>query len=317
VTADMLVATDPLEAALDLHRRGDLAEAERLYRAILDDDPDSVNALYLLGVVARATGRAEEAVALIGRAVALAPHFAEAQLNLGHALKSCGRFAEAAAAYQAALDHKDLAAARDGLAAIEQGGHYLDALRTTLEQEYKAGRWSYLGQMSETARYGVVSSYVRAAAPAGPLLDLGCGAGTLYPHLPHGRITAYVGVDISAEALAAHLGRAQPAAPVQLVASPLESFAPAQGARFAAIIFNEVLLYVLDPLAALRRFRASLAPGGILVVSWYRMKDPGQLAKEEATWAALQAPDWGMLDWSLLRNQMHGLDWRIAVLRPV
>ena len=60
-----------LAEAARQHEAGRLAEAERLYRRLLADDPDRPDCLHLLGLVAHQTGRSEAALELIGRAIAL------------------------------------------------------------------------------------------------------------------------------------------------------------------------------------------------------------------------------------------------------
>ncbi len=123
--------------ALRQHQAGQLADAEKIYRDILAIDPNHVDSLHLLGVVAQQRGRPEVAIELIGKAIALndrvstfhnnigealravgrlddalshirraielEPTFAEAHLNFGNALKQQGRNEEAAAQYQRAL----------------------------------------------------------------------------------------------------------------------------------------------------------------------------------------------------------------------
>ena len=53
--------------ALTLHQRGQLGEAERLYRQVLARHPDHPDALNLLGVLALQSGRNEQAIGLIER----------------------------------------------------------------------------------------------------------------------------------------------------------------------------------------------------------------------------------------------------------
>ena len=64
-------------------------------------DPD---AWHFLGVIALQTGRAEQAVALIEKAVARQPDHAEAHdFNLGNALRALKRHADAVASYDLAI----------------------------------------------------------------------------------------------------------------------------------------------------------------------------------------------------------------------
>ncbi|HTE86144.1 MAG TPA: tetratricopeptide repeat protein, partial [Dehalococcoidia bacterium] len=64
--------------AVAAYQRGETAEAERLCRSALDAQPDYFDALYLSGIIAEQTGRAEEAVELLSKAVAVKPGIADA-----------------------------------------------------------------------------------------------------------------------------------------------------------------------------------------------------------------------------------------------
>jgi protein O-GlcNAc transferase len=82
------------------HQAGRLAEAETLYREVLAQDPNHLEALHLLGILAGQAGRPEQALQLIGRAVEIDPGNAEAQGNLGATLRTLGRVEEAIAAFR-------------------------------------------------------------------------------------------------------------------------------------------------------------------------------------------------------------------------
>jgi Flp pilus assembly protein TadD/SAM-dependent methyltransferase len=139
--------------AVALHQRGDLAQAENLYRQILARVPDHLDCLNLLGVVAVQTGRGQLAVELIGKAILLndkvadfhnnigeafrqlrdldraaahftraadlEPTFLEAQQNLGDVLQTQGKLDQAAAVYARILSAKpDLAATHGRLGQV-------------------------------------------------------------------------------------------------------------------------------------------------------------------------------------------------------
>ncbi len=122
-------------AAVRHHQADQLAEADRLYGPVLAAEPTHALALHLRGALAHAAGRHQEAVDLIGRAlareeqpdfhyniglalsalgrrreaadhwaraVALNPNHAAARLNLGNTLREDGRFDEAIAQHRAA-----------------------------------------------------------------------------------------------------------------------------------------------------------------------------------------------------------------------
>jgi protein O-GlcNAc transferase len=91
-----------LAAAMEHHRAGRLAEAERLYRLVCAADPVNARALHLLGIVAHQLGK-PDAVDIVGRARALAPNVAEVHNDHGALLAAQGRFGEAAASFGQAV----------------------------------------------------------------------------------------------------------------------------------------------------------------------------------------------------------------------
>jgi len=93
-----------LDQAMGLHRQGKIAEAERIYRDILRDQPNNSAALHLLGVIALQTRHSERAVELIGQAIALDPGHPEAHLNRGLAFRSLNRAGDALASFAKAIE---------------------------------------------------------------------------------------------------------------------------------------------------------------------------------------------------------------------
>lgn len=95
--------TDIFRKALAQHQKGQLAEAERLYRSVLKRDPNNAECLHLLGVIHFQRGRFDEAVKLIQRAVSVAPSFAAAHYNLGRSYEEQVALSEAAQSYGKAI----------------------------------------------------------------------------------------------------------------------------------------------------------------------------------------------------------------------
>ena len=93
---------ESLARALAYHQAGHLAQAEAVYRQILQTAPDHADALYLSGLAAHEMGRSEAAVEPITRAIRVSPA-APFHYTLGNVLRKLGRLDEAAANYRAAL----------------------------------------------------------------------------------------------------------------------------------------------------------------------------------------------------------------------
>lgn len=96
-------APPDLQKAFALHRQGDLAEAERLYLALLQAAPEQFDALHLLGVLHAQTGRLPRAAELLAAAIRVKPDAAAAQFNLGSTLRRMGRAVEALACFDQAI----------------------------------------------------------------------------------------------------------------------------------------------------------------------------------------------------------------------
>jgi CelD/BcsL family acetyltransferase involved in cellulose biosynthesis/Tfp pilus assembly protein PilF/GNAT superfamily N-acetyltransferase len=96
--------SDDFNEGLEAHRRGALAEAERLYRLALAADPQHFDATHLLGVVFLQRNECEAAEQQIKRAIFLKPDFAAAHNNRGNALRACKRAQEALTSYDRAIE---------------------------------------------------------------------------------------------------------------------------------------------------------------------------------------------------------------------
>jgi tetratricopeptide (TPR) repeat protein len=84
-----------LALAVERHQAGRIAEAEKLYRQVLEREPDSADALHLLGVAAHQSGNHEVALGLIRQAVAANPSAGDFRSNLALVLMALNRGEEA------------------------------------------------------------------------------------------------------------------------------------------------------------------------------------------------------------------------------
>ena len=181
------------------------------------------------------------------------------------------------------------------------------------DRDYRAGRWSYLGAPKEQARLAVAALYVKLFG--GPrVLDIGCGSGQLFALLDPRRTTRYTGVDFSSAAIEAV---AFADAKAQFIVASAEAFTPPEHARYDAILFNEVVYFLADPLAELARYAGFLAPGGVVIVSITRARPEGGSfdSKIDALWTALDTPPWHTLDEVFVSHKGSGNAWRLRALR--
>ncbi|XGV94611.1 MAG: tetratricopeptide repeat protein [Leptolyngbya sp. BL-A-14] len=121
------------------HQAGRLAQAEQLYRQILQQQPQQVDTLNLMGVIACQQGKLDEGIALYRQALTLHPGYVSARENLSVALWKQGKqlIEEAIASYSQIITFQpeNVQAYHNlGVILIEQGkldealSYYLQAL---------------------------------------------------------------------------------------------------------------------------------------------------------------------------------------------
>jgi 2-polyprenyl-3-methyl-5-hydroxy-6-metoxy-1,4-benzoquinol methylase len=133
----------------------------------------------------------------------------------------------------------------------------------TWEAQYASGRWDFLAELSELARFSVLAGYICHLKPGGTVLDTGCGQGVLLRRLPVSCYSRYVGIDVSGSAIS--VAQAHGNERSTFLAADCEEYSPAE--QFDVIVFNEVLCCLRDPLRTVERYARSLKPGGLLLVS--------------------------------------------------
>lgn len=131
--------------------------------------------------------------------------------------------------------------------------------------EYQSGRWTFMEDLDELARYTVLAGYLIYLKPKAAILDVGCGQGILCERLQPQSYAKYVGLDISEVALA-KLALKQNAQTV-FICADAETYQPSE--LFDVIVFNETLYYFYRPFTAFHRYAQALQPEGIMIVSTY------------------------------------------------
>jgi tetratricopeptide (TPR) repeat protein len=86
-----------------LHQAGEVQEAERRYRQILQSAPSQASVWYLLGAACQTQDKLDEAIASYKQSLRFRPESAEVHSNLGVAYKLKGKIADAGAHYREAL----------------------------------------------------------------------------------------------------------------------------------------------------------------------------------------------------------------------
>ncbi|MBS0471725.1 MAG: class I SAM-dependent methyltransferase [Proteobacteria bacterium] len=148
---------------------------------------------------------------------------------------------------------------------------------STWDKEYRQGDWNYLEDIGSIAGQATILGYCQFLKPA-TILDVGCGAGALAEKLKLLPYRAFLGIDISAEAIAQAAPRAD--FRTTFAVSPADGFHTDK--RFDLIIFNQCVNYFEDPAAVMAHYRALLAPNGRIIVSMC------ETARARAAWPLVE-----------------------------
>ena len=133
------------------------------------------------------------------------------------------------------------------------------------DAEYSDGRWAYMGQQHELARYWTLIGYMHSLGCDREYLDVGCGEGLLFQRFKPLNYQRFVGIDISdvaIERLCRHNDHR-----TSFLAADGDVYEPS--GYFDVIIFNESLYYLREPVRSLERYAQSLKPEGCIIVSTY------------------------------------------------
>jgi 2-polyprenyl-3-methyl-5-hydroxy-6-metoxy-1,4-benzoquinol methylase len=129
-------------------------------------------------------------------------------------------------------------------------------------RENRKDSWQRLRESNEAARYKAVRDFTARYARNGFVLDVGCSQGILQEGLSYGR---YLGVDNCEQSIRL----AEPKS------DPNSQFVCGDGTTFVAdqppdaIVLNEVIYYLPDPIGAVLHHAGQLAPGGVVIISIY------------------------------------------------
>jgi glycosyltransferase involved in cell wall biosynthesis/Tfp pilus assembly protein PilF len=200
--------------ALRLHCARQLEAAERGYLSVLEDEPNNTAVVHLLGVIRQQQGRHEEALELIGRAIAANPAKAVYHNNYGAALLSLERFTEAEASFHRALAIRaDYADALANLGMAQAALSNDPAAEASLRRALQSHPWhrdavarlaGLLQRQDRLAESGQLLTAALAAAPC-PQFHLALGnlrlaEGQAQKAVEHFHAALITGVTLRAEA---------------------------------------------------------------------------------------------------------------------
>jgi len=124
-----------MQQAIALHQKGEITEAERLYRKVLSLNPRHLDALRLLGGLSIQCNKSESAVGYLRTALGIAPNHPELHTNLGVALCNLGKLDDALQHYQTAVTlAPDYADAIDNLGNLLLSSSKLDEAVTWFQR---------------------------------------------------------------------------------------------------------------------------------------------------------------------------------------
>jgi SAM-dependent methyltransferase len=149
------------------------------------------------------------------------------------------------------------------------------------DREFYSGKWSFIDNTAGDCVYSYLEEYTKN----GNILDLGCGPGNTATELAANAYRTYVGVDISAAALAKAAGRTEACGRTgknRFVRADFLGYEPTE--KFNVVLFRESLYHVpvgqVKPILA--RYSRHLTSDGVFVVRMYmteRGKPKSRLAK--------------------------------------
>jgi 2-polyprenyl-3-methyl-5-hydroxy-6-metoxy-1,4-benzoquinol methylase len=161
--------------------------------------------------------------------------------------------------------------------------------------------WGRLAGPAEEARYSAVRQACERYAYGGRVLDVGCSRGLLQEGLSYSR---YVGIDADERPLVHAAHRVDER--TQFLCADADIYG--SGDAVDAVIFNEMLYYLPDPVRTVRRLATQLAPGGVIIVSMYRAWATNRIRRQLA--AHFPVVDSRQVVGS------SGMSWGLTVYRP-
>ncbi len=256
-----------LRQALALHQKGELAQAQTKYEAILDVRPGHFDALNMLGVIALQRGQPEKALPLLDRARQIDPHNAAVHFNRGVVLHQLNRSEESLASYDQAIALRpDYAEGLCNRGLVLAGLHRWDAAVASYDRAvaikpgFSQAHFNRGVALKELGRWeDALTDYERAVSLEPGFAEGHCNRGLALAQLDRwdAALAAYdQAIAIKPQFAEAHFNRGLVLAKLEQAGPALASFdrAIALKADFAEAYYNRGLV-----LAHLKQVDASLA----------------------------------------------------------
>lgn len=145
--------------------------------------------------------------------------------------------------------------------------------RSFWEERFKEGKWNFIREIEEFARYSIILGYIQFLQGTESILDVGCGEGILCERLCEEMYTRYVGIDFSSVAI--DRVSVQKNDKNRFYVAKIEEFITHE--KFDIIIFNECLYYFEDPISILQRYEDFLSENGMFIVSMHQIDNHQKL----------------------------------------
>jgi tetratricopeptide (TPR) repeat protein len=104
--AKLMIIDKLFDKGHDLHQRGQLIEAKKIFEEVLLKNPHHTGAISLLGIIAAQTKNPSLALRFFNTLITIDPHLASAYFNKGNALKELMLFEEAIECFKHAIKKK-------------------------------------------------------------------------------------------------------------------------------------------------------------------------------------------------------------------
>ena len=180
------------------------------------------------------------------------------------------------------------------------------------EQEHASGKLDFLDRPHEQLRHAVIACMISQHAP-GEVIDLGCGRGHQLAWLRPEDVTHYIGVDVSASALAALVPST---IPTETVLSSIEDYhAPARD--IGAIVCAEALYFLDDPIGPLVRIASEAKSVKAIIVSLVapNQRKPNWRKGVDPVWSAFERSGLNVIDKVRVESTHAGIGWDVAIYR--